>query len=40
MQWGITGGGGQGGQSLPPPVPLYPASRTFMALNDREAMFV
>ena len=25
--------GGQGGQSLPPPVPLYPASRTFMALN-------
>ena len=26
-------GGGQGGQSLPPPVPLYTASRTFMALN-------
>ena len=30
----------EGGQSPPPPVPLYPASRTFMALKDREAMFV
>ena len=27
----VVSGGGQGGQNLPPPVPYFPASRTFIS---------